>query len=482
MARITRDRLALYSAALAEKGLRAPRAAPIPLRAERTRAPLSRAQERLFFLELYQPGTPLYNDALAVRIEGELDEVRLARAAQAVAERHEVLRSSFVLAGAGPEQRIHAPGELAGALAVRDLAASDEPRAAARRAASEEARRPFDLERGPPWRATLLRLAPGEALFVLAMHHIVSDGASMGLYFDELAAAYADPRAARAPLAVQFGDYAAFERAPLDAGRAERERAHWREALAQAGVLAWPERRGAARQVGAEVPLLLGAELTARLAARARELEATSNHWLLSAWLAWLGARCGSATACSGFASSLRARRELEPLIGFFVQSLPLVLELDGTASFAEHVRRTRAAAFAAVEHGTLPFDEIARARGGTPLALQAFFSHMREAIRPPALGAARTSFEFVDPGVARFELALVLHETPTELRGFLEVDHGVFAPEDGPRLAGEWQRFLGATLANPAAPLAELAACAGLPRTERRLSRTLPPRRAAGA
>jgi hypothetical protein len=480
--RITRDRLALYSAALAEKGLRAPLAAPVPPRAERVRAPLSRAQERLFFLELYEPGTPLHNDAVAVRIEGVLDEVRLARACLAVAERHEILRTSFVLAAEGPEQRIHPLHEARAPFAVRELAGSGAPLAEAHLAARAEARRPFELDQAPLWRASLLRLGPEDALLVVTMHHLVSDGASMGLFFDELAQAYAAPQAQPAPLAVQFGDYAAFERAPSDPERARRERAFWCAHLAPARTADWPERRGPASHAGAQAPLALGSGVVEELAARARAAGATSNHWLLAAWLAWLGAKSGGPSVCTGFASSLRRRRELEPLIGFFVQSLPLCVELEGDPAFTELVARVRAAAFAALEHGELPFDEIARARGGAPLALQTFFSHMHAAIRPPVLAGTRTSFEFVDPLVARFELALVLHETPRGLTGFLEHDHGVFAPEAGPCFAGEWQRFLEATLAHPGRRLSELAAAAGLRTRERRAPRGLPPRRASGA
>lgn len=480
MARITRDRLALYSAELAAKGLRGPLAAPIPPRADRTRAPLSRAQERLFFLELYEPGTALHNDAIAVRIEGPLDELRLARAFLALAERHEILRTTFALGSAGPEQRIAAPAAARPSLAARDCAGAPDPAGAARELAQADARRPFALEDAPPWRATLLRLGPEEALLCVTMHHLISDGASMGLLFDELARAYAEPEATGAPLAVQFGDYAAFERTQADGARALRDRAFWRATLAPAQALEWPERRGAASRAGAQAPLALDTTAVAELAARARAAEATSNHWLLAAWLAWLGTHAGAPVVCTGFANSLRRRRELEPLIGFFVESLPLVVPLAGDPPFAELVARVRAAAFAAVEHGALPFDEIARCAAGAPLALQTFFSHMHAAIRPPQLAGTRTSFEFVDPGVARFELALVLHESADGLTGFLELDHGVFAPGTGSALAASWLRFLRATLARPGERLAALAAAAGAVRG--RPARTLPPRRAAGA
>jgi hypothetical protein len=482
MARFSGDRLALYSAALAAQGLSAPRATQVPRRAQPERAPLSRAQERLFFLELYEPGTPLYNDAVSVHVTGELDELRLARALAAVAARHEILRTTLVLTGAGPEQRIHALEELRPTLAARDLAGEPDARAAARRAAQDEARRPFDLEHGPLWRATLLRLAPDERVLVLAMHHIVSDGASMGLFFDELAHAYAQPEGEREPLAVQFGDYATWERTSEEPERTQRDLAYWQGVLAREfAPCAWAESRGTVSHVGVQLPLRLAADDVERLAERARAAQVTSNQWLLAAWLVLLAAESGEPRACTGIASSLRRRRELEPLIGFFVQSVPLCVALEDDATFLALLARVRAAAFEAQEHDGLPFDRIARAGGGKPLALQTFFAHMRDAIRPPDLAGARTTFEFVDPGVARFELALVLHESAAGLSGFLEYDLGVFAPATAERLVADYRRILTATLARPELALAELAA-PRTPRSERRPPRTLPPRRAAGA
>ena len=486
---LSRDRLALLRAVLADKGLAAPRARAIPLRATRARAPLSFAQERLFFLELYRPGTALYNDCVAVRIEGPLDPRRLAQALADVQARHEILRTSFVLAGSGPEQRVHPPE--APPLSELDLSATNDAAVRVRSLAAEEARTPFDLERGPPWRLLLARLGPEEWLLVLTMHHIVSDGASVGLFFDELSAAYAAPAASPAPPAVQFGDYAAWERAELDERRAAEALAHWQRVLGgELPAYEWSGQSGRASGRGACVALAFGAESVLGLERLARAENATSNQVLLTAWLVLLAAASGEDDQRTGLACSLRCRRELEGLMGFFVQSLVLRADLSGDPSFGALLRRVRAAALEAQAHADLPVDRVVRAlvrapgRADGPALAPTFFSHMKDAIRAPSFAGTRTAWSFVDPGVARFELALVLHESAGHLVGFLEYDLGVFAPEAAERLAGDYGRILAAVLARPESRLSELRG-AYAPRARAGGRRSLPfparVRRAAG-
>src|SRR5262245_7312864 len=358
MTPLSTDRLALLRAVLAQKGLGTPRTTRILRRANTNEAPLSSAQERLFFLELYQPGTALYNDGIAVRVEGALDPSLLRRALAEVLRRHEVLRTSFLLDRAGPVQRIHEAGEPP--LRVVDLAGDGEALERARSLAGAEVRAPFELERAPLWRCTLAHLAERDWLLVLVMHHIVSDGASMGLLFDELSAAYAAFAAGGsptlAPLAVQFGDYAAWERDALDERRAEEHLAYWKRALGgELAGLAWPERRGSASQRGALVPLSFQGDVTGHLARLSQGERVTSNHVLLAAFLAFLSGRTGATDVHTGIAHSTRQRRELDPLLGFFVQSLVLRADFGGDPSFLEILRRVRSATLEALQHADLP-------------------------------------------------------------------------------------------------------------------------------
>jgi len=482
MSRLSSDRLALLRATLAKKGLAAPSASVVPRRMERERAPLSLAQERLFFLELYQPGTALYNDTVLVSIECALDRARLTQALARIQERHEILRTAFTLPASGPEQRVHPPGPLP--LRWADLRGEHEAFELARALAYEDARAPFDLEQPGQWRMTLARLDQSHWVLALTMHHILSDGESMGLFFDELSSLYADEGESLAPLAVQFGDYAAWERERLDEPRAAELAAWWKDALEGLPASTWPGAGARATQRGAQVPLAFAPDTVSRLTALARAEQATTNQLLLSAWLVLLGAKSGASDLCTGIASSLRQRPELRALLGFFVQSLPLRVDLGDDPTFLALVSRVRAGALGALEHGGLSFDRIARAAGrtgpGEPALFTSFFSHMKDAVRAPSFEGARSAWEFVDPGVARFELTLVLHESERALTGFLEYDLGLLAPAAAARIAGDYVRLVEAVLARPEARVSELrGVCVPPVLRARRLAPR--PRRAAG-
>ncbi len=463
MVRPSAQRLALLRAMLAEKGLGAPRASGLPLRADRSVAPLSFAQERLFFLEHYEPGTALYNDGMAVHVRGALDPELVRLALAEIVRRHEVLRTSLELGPNGPEQRIH--DELDLPLWFADLRAGPDPRGEAERIAGEDARAPFALERAPLWRATLARTAEQEWLLSFAMHHIISDGASYGILFRELSGLYAALGAGGPPplpeLGVQFGDYCAWERATIGEERVAELLPFWERSLSgELPPLRWPAHGDGPTRRGALHPLRLPDGIQRELQPFARNERATSNHVLLASLFALLRHLNGERDLRIGVASSLRRRPELAPLIGFFVQTLALRLDLAGDPSFRELLTRVREASFEAARHDEVPFDRIVRALHGrpeTPL-IQVFFSYMKDSIAPPAFRTASASFAFVDPLVARFELSLVLHESARETAGYFEYDRGLFEPDFVAELARGYVRILSAALARPAARLSELA------------------------
>ncbi|HEY7769089.1 condensation domain-containing protein, partial [Longimicrobium sp.] len=214
---------------------------PIEPAARDRRLPLSFAQERLWFIDRLEPGSAVYNLAAAHRLWGELDAAALERAVGEIVRRHEPLRTVFADVDGSPVQVVAPFGGFT--LPVEDLSGlGDADRgAAARRRAAEEAARPFDLAAGPLFRAALLRIGAQEHVLLLTMHHIVSDGWSMGVLFRELSVlyeAYREGRASPLPeLPVQYADYAVWQREQQDAGELKRQLAYWRERLAGAPEL-----------------------------------------------------------------------------------------------------------------------------------------------------------------------------------------------------------------------------------------------------
>ena len=457
------DRLALLRAMLAQKGLAAPRVGAVPRRADPGRAPLSAAQERLYFLELYEPGTALYNDSLRFDLRGPLALELLERALERLAQRHEVLRTTFALEDGGPRQRIHARLPLP--LVVTDLSGDPEAEARASELARAEAAQPFDPEQGPLWRLRVLRLASERHVLVLTMHHAISDGASIGIFSDDLSLLYALESGTSdrepAPLPFQPADHAAHERATRDTARDEEHLAFWRGALGgELPAYDWPGASGPAARRGGQIPLHASPAFVHRLGEVARAHGLTSNHLSLAAWFVLLGAATGLDDLRTGFAGSLRTQRGLESQLGFYVQSLVLRATVTPDASFLELARELGRRSLEALAHAELPYDRVVNAlerRDGAPLA-PVFFSHMKDAIRAPRLGETRAGWSFVDPGVARFDLALVLHEGAEGLQGFLEHDEARVDRLAATLLAEDYLALLGRALALPEAPVDELA------------------------
>ena len=252
--------------------------------------PLSFAQQRLWFLDQLFPGNPFYNMPGAVRMLGELDEVALRRTFDEILARHEILRTTFVSIDGQPVQVI-APAltlELP-MLDLRELA-PPEREARARELACKEARRLFALNRGPLVRVRLLRLAEADHVLVVNMHHIVSDGWSLGLFVEEVAALYPAFRAGGGsplpPLAIQYADFAQWQRDWLQGEVLERHRAYWRRQLADLSpVLNLPtdKARPAVQSFrGASCPALVGKSLTESLRKVGRQAGATLFMTLLA--------------------------------------------------------------------------------------------------------------------------------------------------------------------------------------------------------
>jgi amino acid adenylation domain-containing protein/FkbM family methyltransferase len=461
----------------AAAGREAPPIVPRPR--EAGELPLSFAQQRLWFLDRLDPGSATYNVPLALRLRGSASVTGLSWIFAEVMRRHEALRTTF------PSRQGQAVQVVAAAarppLPVVDLSRLEEARREVlmRALAQGEARRPFDLERGPLLRLGLVRLAERDQVLLMTMHHIVSDGWSTGVLVKEIAALHAglsagaEGRAADLPeLPVQYADFALWQRDWLRGEVLEEQIAHWRRQLAGAPrVLELPfDRPRPARQSfrGAERRQDLSPDLGAAVRRLARREDATPFMVLLAAWGLLLGRYAGQQDVVVGTPIAGRNRQEIENLIGFFVNTLALRVDGRGAPDVSELVARVRAAALDGYARQDLPFerlvDELAGERGlaVSPLFQAVFALHntggpggRREKLSLPGLTLASLA---VDPGVAKFDLTLTLAELDDPgFAGAALYSTALFDAATVDRLLGHFATLLAGFTATPRAPAWEL-------------------------
>nr|WP_281404507.1 non-ribosomal peptide synthetase [Pyxidicoccus fallax] len=430
--------------------------------------PLSFAQQRLWFLDRLQPGGTAYNMPAAFRLEGTLDVAALERAFTELVRRHESLRTTFHDDGGTPVQVIHPPALFP--LRVVDLSGREDRAAEALRQAREEAARAFDLATGPLLRARLLRLAEDAHVLLLDMHHIVSDGWSIGVLVRELASLYhalsTDRPAVLPPLPLQYADVAVWQRAWMTGEALETQLAWWRAHLEGAPhVLELPTDfvRPPVRSFrGASVPVRLSRPLSDALRAFCREQAVTPFMALLGAFQALLSRYSGQEDFIVGSPIAGRRFAELEGLIGFFVNTLALRARLGGGPSFQDVVARVREATLGAQAHQDIPFEKLVeslasgRSLERSPL-FQVFFA-LQNAPRPALAGEGLSIHPVeVENRTAKFDLELSLTELPEGFDGQLIYSTDLFLPATARRLAEGFTHFLEALLSQPRRPVSRV-------------------------
>jgi amino acid adenylation domain-containing protein len=428
--------------------------------------PLAFAQERLWFLDQLEPGSPAYNIAGGVRLRGNLDIAVLTRSLGEIVRRHEPLRTTFASRGGRPVQVI---GMAAGSfLPLTDLSGLPQARREpeAWRLSAEEAVRPFDLARGPLFRASLLRLGEEEYVLLAAMHHIAADGWSMEIFLRELADLYgAFSAGLPSPLAepaIQYGDYALWERTWLCGEILEARLAEARRRLAGAPTFlelaADLPRPAVLSSRGSRTPLALAGDGVASLA---RRQGATRFMVLLAALQALLGRYSGQQELLVGTPVANRGRVETEGLIGCFVNTVVLRADLAGDPGFADLLVRTRAEALAAFNHQDLPFEKLVealvpeRSLSRTPL-VQVVLSVQNAPLTAslPGLSASRLD---VHNGTAKFELTLEITEGEEGFSGWIEYHGDLFEAATVRRLASHYRALLVGAVADPERRLSAL-------------------------
>jgi len=434
------------------------------------RLPLSFAQQRLWFLAQTPAGRAAYHIHQPLRLRGALDAVALRASLDALVSRHESLRTRFEAVEGEAYQRIDPPQPFA--LREHDVSAVD---ASSRASAldtvlTEETRRPFDLQRGPLIRGLLVRLDIDDHVLVLTMHHIVSDGWSMGVLARELSALYTAHRRGESdplpPLPIQYADYAAWQRDRLQGERLEKEAAYWRETLRGApALLELPtDRPRPAEQDyrGGLVGVELDAELTASLKALGLRTGTTLFMLMLTAWSVVMSRLSGQDEVVIGTPVANRSRSEIAGLIGFFVNTLALRVDLRDAPTVTQALARVKALSLTAQEHQDLPFEQVVeqanpvRSLSYGPL-FQVMFAWQdgeEEAIPFEGLECAR--FRLPHP-VSKFDLTLSLTEHRDRIVGGVEYASALFDRETVERCIGYLREALRSMVANAEASVAEL-------------------------
>jgi amino acid adenylation domain-containing protein len=452
LARLTAEqRMALLRAARRANLGRAGESVPGIVKADRRGAiPPSFAQRRLWFLAQMEMGHAAYHLPLGFRLRGRLDECALRDALNALVARHEALRTAFAVEEGEPVQCI-GPEDAGFALEVHDLRGREDAEEQVSALSRQEASSPFDLSRGPLIRGRLIRLRSDETVLLITMHHIVSDSWSVAVLLRELGALY---RQAPVPsLPVQYADYAIWQRRWLGEDRLAAQRAYWQQRLQDAPVfLELPTDRSRPAQQqhgGRQVAVVLDENLTARLKALGQSCGASLFMTVLAGWALLLARLSRQQEVVVGTPTANRGQCEIEGLIGFFVNTLALRLELSEPMSVEALLGHVKQRVLEAQEHQDLPFEQVvdlikpARSLSHTPLfqVMFAWASHQAAVLDlGPGLSAASEELLCL---TAKFDLTLELAEIDGRIEGGLRYATALFDRETMERHVGYLREML---------------------------------------
>jgi amino acid adenylation domain-containing protein len=433
-------------------------------------APLSFAQRRLWFLDQLSPGNPFYNIPAALPLKFPLNANVLKLTIEEIVRRHESLRTKFVTHDDEPLQIVVPPLEVP--LPIVDLqdVKGSELDGTVMRMAAEETRKPFDLKTAPLLRTTLLCFGPADYLLLLTMHHIVSDGWSMGVLFRELAALYesfAMGRPSPLPdLKIQYSDFSQWQSEYLQGKVLDAHLGYWRERLDKLPVLALPtdrRRPHTATFQGAFHYVNIERELSQKIDALAKNENATPFMVLLAIFKVLLSRYAGQDDIVVGSPIANRNRSEIEPLIGFFVNTLVLRTDLSGSATFLEVLKRVREVTLSAYAHQDLPFEKLVeslqpeRDLSRNPLCQVTF--QLQNA--PGASGEAQTDDEpalVIKRGTSIFDIAFSLWPSRNGYIGGMEYCTDLFDAETIAQMARHFERLCVEVVRRPEVPISELS------------------------
>ncbi len=469
IAALSPEKRALLTQQLRDKGTGGPQLQKIVRRSASGPAPLSFGQRRLWFLDQLRPGQPFYNLFTAIRLTGPLDPATLERSLNEVIRRHEVLRTTFAEVDEQTVQ-IVAPA-LTMTLPVQDLPglSEGEQEARIRQLAAEQAQQPFDLTQGPLLRVTLLRLGEEQHVFLLTIHHIISDLWSQRVFMRELLTLYdafsADRPSPLPDLPVQYADFAHWQRHWMQGQVLETQLSYWRQQLDGIPTLLrlpTDRPRPAIQNPGGASQLVTFPQaLCTELKALSQREGVTLFMTLLAVFEVLLYRYTGQEDIVTGTPIAGRNWSETEDMIGFFANTLALRTDLSGNPSFRQLLERVRQMALATYSHPDIPFEKLVeelapeRSLGHTPL-FQVMFALQN--VPPPDVALADLELEVmtIDVGTARFDLSLLV-DMGTKPSAALVYNTDLFDADTIRCMLGHFQTLLEGIVADPEQRISDL-------------------------
>jgi amino acid adenylation domain-containing protein/non-ribosomal peptide synthase protein (TIGR01720 family) len=445
-------------------------APPILKRAENAELRLSYAQQRLWFLDQFEPNSASYNIPFGLRLVGSVNVDALQQSLIEIIYRHEALRTNFITVDGQAAQIIEQETNWTVAIVDLQHLPLTEQKTAAQKLLQQQAIEPFDLAHDALIRATLVVLSPTQQWLVVCMHHVVSDGWSIGVFVQELQAlynAYSQRQPSPLlPLPIQYADFAIWQRQWLQGDVLQSQLSYWEQQLADAPTfLPLPtDRPRPAVQTfnGAHLEFTLSVELTQKLEKLSHELGVTLFMTLLAAYNILLYRYTGQEDILVGTPIANRDRTEIEGLIGFFVNTLVMRTDLSLNPSFSELLPRIREMALGAYAHQDLPFEMLVEALqperdlSYTPL-FQVMFVLNNAPISEIELTGLSVSSLTIEGAIAKFDLTLSIENTTTGLVGGWEYNTDLFDSSTIERMTGHFVTLLEAIVANPQERISQL-------------------------
>ncbi|MFN7415110.1 MAG: amino acid adenylation domain-containing protein [Dolichospermum sp.] len=433
--------------------------------------PLSFAQQRLWFLHQLSPDSTAYNLLEALRLEGALNLVALEQSLTELIRRHEILRTTFPMVDGKPVQRIAPPSTVTWQIEDLQGLSTEEQTAQFRQMAIAAALKPFDLAGEPLVQFTLLKLSPYSYILLLKMHHIIYDGWSLSIFFGELSRLYeAFTQGLPSPLAelpIQYADFAVWQRQWLTGEVLDRQLNYWREQLAGLSPILelstdYPRPPVQTFQGGVEC-FQLDRDLTQRLKQLSQESDATLFMTLLAAFLVLISRYSGQLDLVVGSPIANRNSKSVEPLMGFFANTLALRGNLSGNPTFREFHEQVRQTTLSAYAHQDLPFEmlveklQLDRDLSRNPL-VQVLFSLQNTPQSSSNLsGLIIENMPLPLDVRARFDLEVNYWEIPGGLEGVWCYNSDLFDATTITRIGEHFQTLLQAIVANQEMRISEL-------------------------